>query len=282
MKRIVLSLMAALLLAAPVHAAKVKRLPPPAWRDVDAENTLVIDTNLGRIIVELSPQVAPQSVARIKQLARIHFYDGLTFFRVIDDFMAQTGDPSNNGQGVSTLPNLPGEFTFKLDPTKPADTGFTVISRQPGHDGGFIGALPVFSAPAAMAALTLDGQVKAYPTFCPGVIGMARGDDPGSGNSQFFLMRQPHPQLDQHYTAFGRVVVGEDVVRAIKTGEPVPAPQDQMQRVQVLADIPEGVRPNVKVIDTTSAYFAALVAKTRADVGDGMSLCDVEVAGQAK
>ncbi len=76
-------------------AAKLKtvKLPPVAWRDADAENTMVIDTSQGRIFVELAPELAPQSVARVKQLVRQHFYDGLTFFRVIDDFMAQTGDP---------------------------------------------------------------------------------------------------------------------------------------------------------------------------------------------
>jgi peptidylprolyl isomerase len=236
MKRIVLSLAALLLLATPALAAG-KRLPPPVWRDADAENTLVID-----------------------------------------DFMAQTGDPANTGQGGSTLPNVDGEFSFKRAP----GDDLAVIAHPDGHDAGFIGALPVLSQPAAMAVLMADGRVSAYPTFCQGVIGMARADDPNSANSQFFLMRQPHTSLDSHYTAFGRVIVGEDVVRAIKTGEPVPAPQDRMQRVQVLADMPDGVRPAVKVVDTKSAYFAALVAKARADAGDRFTLCDVDVAGQAK
>jgi peptidylprolyl isomerase len=62
------------------------------------------------------------------------------------------------------------------------------------------------------------------------VIGMARDEDNNSANSQFFLMRQPYPSLDKRYTAFGRVISGLDVVRAIKTGEPVPAPQDRCRR----------------------------------------------------
>jgi peptidylprolyl isomerase len=277
MKRLVLSL-AALLLAATPALALEKPLPPPAWRDVDPENTLVIDTNDGRIIVELVPEVAPQSVARVKQLARMRFYDGLTFFRVIDDFMAQTGDPQNTGEGGSVLPNLDGEFSFKLG----AKNDLTVVVHPPGEDGGFIGPLPVIAQPAAMAALTLDGRIDAHPTFCQGVIGMARAQDVNSANSQFFLMRQPHPALDAHYTAFGRVISGEEVVRQIKVGEPVPQPQDRMTRVQVLADIPEGVRPTVKVVDTASAYFKDLVARRKAEVGDGFTLCDVDVAAQVK
>ena len=238
---------------------------------------MVIDTNQGRIIAELVPEVAPQSVARIEQLVRMRFYDGLTFFRVIDDFMDQTGDPANTGQGASLLPNIPAEFTFKLSPGQVA-----VIDHPPGQDAGFLGALPVYSQPAAMAVLMADGKIGAHITFCSGVFGMARAEDTNSGNSQFFLMRQPHTALDAKYTAVGRVIVGEDVVRQIKTGEPVPQPQDRMQRVQVLADIPEGVRPTVRVIDTRSAYFTALVNKTRVDVGDSFGLCDVEVAGEAK
>jgi peptidylprolyl isomerase len=278
MKRIVLTFAALLALAGPAAAAAAEKLPPPAWRDADAENTLVIDTNQGRIIVELVPQLAPQTVGRIKQLTRMHFYDGLTFFRVIDDFMAQTGDPRNNGQGGSVLPDIPGEFTFKMTP----GPDFVVVAHPPGQDAGFMGAVPVISQPAAVAALMADGKVAAHGTFCQAVIGMARADAPDSANSQFFLMRQPHIALDTHYAAFGRVIVGEDVVRAIKTGEPVPDPQDKMLRVQMLADIPDGVRPSVKVVDTKSDYFKALVAKTRATVGEGFSLCDVEVAGQAK
>ena len=238
----------------------------------------MIDTNQGRVIVELSPIAAPQSVERLKTLARQHFYDGLTFFRVIDDFMAQTGDPKNSGEGGSTLPNLPAEFSFKHG----ADSGMTVVDRQPGVELGFIGVLPVASKPMAQALLTVDGKVAANGLFCPGVIGMARAESPDSGNSQFFIMRQAHAALNGRYTAFGRVLVGEDVVRKIKTGEPVPAPQDRMTKVQVLADIPAAERPNVRVINTHSAYFTALAAQTKAARGPDYDLCDIEVPAEAK
>jgi peptidylprolyl isomerase len=280
MKRIVLALSLALAVTAPAAAAdklKMIKLPPPAWRDADAENTMVIDTNQGRIILELVPQAAPQAVARLKRLTSMHFYDGLTFFRVIDDFMAQTGDPQNNGQGGSVLPNVPAEFSFKL-----GGRGVAVVDHPPGHDAGFIGALPVVAQPAAMAALMADGKITVHPTFCQGVVGMARAQDPDSANSQFFLMRQPRNNLDEKYAALGRVIVGEDVVRAIKVGEPVADPQDRMTRVQMLADIPDGVRPTVKVIDTNSRYFSEVVNNARLKIGDDFTVCDVEVAGQAK
>ena len=109
---------------------------------------------------------------------------------------------------------------------------------------------------------------------------MARSIDPASANSQFFIMRGPRDALDTRYTPFGRVIVGEDVVRQIKTGEPVPQPQDNMVRVAMLADLP--VRPTVKVVDTRSAYFAALVNNAHAKSGDDFDLCEVDVAGQAR
>src|SRR3954453_17513772 len=83
-------------LAAP--AAPAAGAPGPGdWRAPDAQDVLVIDTNKGRILVELVPEVAPQFAARARELAHQHFYDGQTFFRVIDGFMDQTGDPQNTG-----------------------------------------------------------------------------------------------------------------------------------------------------------------------------------------
>jgi len=76
----------------------------------DPENTLVIETTQGRVVIALRPDLAPNHVARIKQLAREGFYDGIAFHRVIDGFMAQTGCPHGTGTGGSTYPNLKAEF----------------------------------------------------------------------------------------------------------------------------------------------------------------------------
>jgi cyclophilin family peptidyl-prolyl cis-trans isomerase len=76
----------------------------------DAENTLVIETTKGRVTIELRPDLAPNHVERIKTLARQGFYDGVPFHRVIDGFMAQTGDPTGTGTGGSDLPDLKAEF----------------------------------------------------------------------------------------------------------------------------------------------------------------------------
>lgn len=75
------------------------------------ENTLYIDLEAGRVTIELLPDVAPNHVARIKELTREGFYDGVVFHRVIEGFMAQTGDPTGTGRGGSELPDLDAEFS---------------------------------------------------------------------------------------------------------------------------------------------------------------------------
>lgn len=75
------------------------------------DNILYIDLKYGRVVIEMLPQIAPGHVERIKTLARQKFYDGIVFHRVIDGFMAQTGDPTGTGMGGSKLPDLKAEFS---------------------------------------------------------------------------------------------------------------------------------------------------------------------------
>jgi cyclophilin family peptidyl-prolyl cis-trans isomerase len=77
----------------------------------DPENTIVMETTKGKVVIELLPDLAPGHVARIKELAREKFYDGVVFHRVIDGFMAQTGDPTGTGTGGSEKPDLKAEFS---------------------------------------------------------------------------------------------------------------------------------------------------------------------------
>ncbi len=246
------------------------------WRLPDADNLLVIDTNKGRIIVELAPVAAPVSVERVKTLARRHFYDGQIFFRVIDAFMAQTGDPKNNGEGGSTLPNVKGEFTFRRDAAAP----FVPVAWPSAGLVGFIGSLPVGSQSDALMGMTNDGKVSAWGMFCPGVVGMARASEPDSANSQFFLMRQAYPSLQTQYTTLGRVVAGLDVVRAIKVGEPVEAPADRMVSVRLASDLPPAERPVVRVLSPSSPAFRDIADRVRIDRGSEASICDIDIPAE--
>ncbi len=284
------TVLTAALLAA-LAATAVAQTPPPApppppagppsaadWRTPDPNDVLVIDTNKGRIIVEMAPEIAPLHVARVRELALAHFYDGLRFFRVIDGFMDQTGDPQNNGTGSSDKPDLPPEFLFRRGP----ETRFALAADQTVAEVGFIKTLPVATQSMMLAPLTRDGKVQGFVHYCPGVTAMARGQAEDSANSQFFLMRAPYPRLERRYTAWGRVLSGQEAVVAVKVGEPVEAPQDFMRTVRLLTDIPEAQRPKIRVIDTMGTWFKGEMARARAARGADFTACDVNIPVEVK
>ncbi len=163
----------------------------------DPENTIIITLKDGPVVVALMPDVAPLHSARMKALARAGSYDNVVFHRVIEGFMAQTGDVANGnaekgfnlrraGTGGSDLPDLPAEF-----------------SRIP-HDRGTLGA--------------------------------ARSANPHSANSQFFINFRDNHFLNGQYTVYGRVIAGMEHVDRIARGEP-PAHPDRMITVRVAADV---------------------------------------------
>lgn len=162
----------------------------------DPENTIIMTLKDGDVVIELLPDVAPEHSARMKELARSGEYDNVCFHRVIEGFMAQTGDVQHGdmedgfnlrmaGTGGSDLPNVPAEF-----------------SKLP-HDRGTLGA--------------------------------ARSSDPNSANSQFFINFSDNHFLNGQYTVYGRVISGMEHVDAIARGEP-PAEPDRMVKVVVAAD----------------------------------------------
>lgn len=273
-----------IVLAALAAATSAFGQPKPAaptaadWRTPAPDNILVIDTNKGRIIVEIVPQLAPQAAQRYRELALEHFYDGQTFFRVIDEFMAQTGDPENRGTGSSSKPDVAAEFQFR----RGADMPFVLVQDQAVAEIGFVRSVPVTTQSMMLAPLTRDGKISGHALYCPGVAGAARGEGDDTANSQFFLMRAHYPRLERRYTAWGRVISGQEVVNAIKTGEPVPEPQDRMERVRLLSDMPEGERPKVRVIDPAGPWFKAEIARAQAAAGANFTACDLNIPVEVK
>jgi len=237
------------------------------WRPLDPANTLVIDTTTGQIVVEMHPELAPQSVARVKLLAREGVYDGLLFHRVIDHFVDQTGNPNNHDGGVSKHPDLPPEFTAHV-PALDA-----VAARARDQISGFIGSLPVI----AVQKHGQPGAPLVWGAYCQGVAGMGRQAAPTTGNSEIFFMRDPSRVLDHDYAVWGRVVAGLDVVRRVAVGEP-PVHPDRMLAVHVMADLPPARRPQLQVEDTRAPAFQARLAAQVARAGAAFSLCDVDIA----
>lgn len=264
--------MLALGLVGMFDTASAQTPDPRNWRQIDPENTLYIDTVHGRIVIELYPEIAPRHVERIKTLTRLGFYDGLTFHRVVDDFMAQTGDPLGTGEGASSLPDLREEFMFRRGPEMP----FIQAAEQSRARLGFYKALPIESQPDAQMAVTSDGRVSANALHCQGVVSMARSDNPNSANSQFFIMRQPNSALNKRYTIFGRVVWGQEAVMQIAVGNPPPTP-DRMIAVRVAADLPETECAPIYVLRTDGPQFRDLIEDTRRQRRADFSVCDVEI-----
>lgn len=255
--------------------------PAEAWRDVDAENLIIIDTAYGKIGVELYPEISPNHVERIKTLTRNKFYDNVKFHRVIDGFMNQTGDGTNgDGTGDSDLPNLQAEFTFR----RSTDMAVTLVSaREVGQksiDVGFFKALPIATQPINQAFLTKDGKVGAFGLHCKGVTSMARTGQPHSANSQFFLMRGTAEHLDAQYSVWGNTVMGFKYLERPKVGAVGQDPgfvPDQMNTVRVAADLPETERPRVQVMKTDSPAFQAYLKTKKNTDGTYPDICDIPV-----
>ena len=162
----------------------------------DPENTIIMTLKDGDVVIQLLPDVAPKHVERIKTLARSGAYDNVAFHRVIDGFMAQTGDvehanmekdynPGRAGTGGSEHPDLPAEF----------------------------------------------GKVP----HARGSIGAARSANPNSANSQFFINFKDNDFLNGQYTVYGQVIEGMAHVDKIAKGEP-PRNPDRIISMKVAAD----------------------------------------------
>jgi peptidylprolyl isomerase len=123
---------------------------PARAASTDLQNTIYLDTDKGRVTIKLRPDLAPKHVEQIKALTKQGFYDGIVFHRVIDGFMAQTGDPTGTGTGGSSLPDLPAEFTKKAkfvrgtvgmarssDPNSANSQFFIMFAPAPSLDGQY-------------------------------------------------------------------------------------------------------------------------------------------------
>lgn len=179
------------IIAVAMIAAAFAPAAAQSGKGIDLENTLYLDVEYGRVVIQMLPDLAPNHVARIKELVREGFYDGIVFHRVIDGFMAQTGDPTGTGSGGSGK-NLDAEFSS-------------------------------------------EKHVR-------GAVSMARAQSPNSADSQFFIVFDEAPWLDNQYTMWGRVSEGMEHIDAIKKGEgqggSVSDP-DAIVKIQVAADVKE-------------------------------------------
>ena len=269
----ILTRVLALIVAASACLAASHASGTEAWQALDPANILWIETSKGSIFVEMRPDMAPQSVARVKQLSRERVYNGLQFHRVIPGFVAQTGNPNNRDGGTSNHPDLPPEFVFKM-PLQPEPVW---ASRASDAAQGFLGSVPFQGMPLPVALPSPPATLRTWGAYCAGVAGMGRQEAVNTGNSEIFFMLQPARRLDRDYAVWGRIVVGFEVLQALAAGEP-PSNPDTMRQVRVLSDLPEKDRPQVFVAATE--VLKTHIALARASRGADFSVCDIQVPGK--
>ena len=258
--------------------------PDAAWRDLTPENTMYVETDFGRIIVELAPEFAPAHVERMKTLSRELFYNRLVWHRVMDGFMAQGGGARNNRSHAADLPPLNSEFTIRrggeMQISELQDRVINASSMPQIAKAGFWNGFQAGTQALAAAGLMGDGRVDSWLLHCRGAASMARTSDPNSARSQFYLTRGHANHLNAQYTVWGRIRYGQAAVDALRVGtlgETSGFEPDVIRSMRVAADLPEAQRTRVQVLDTNSTAFTSYLDTLRNRSGDLPDICDITV-----
>lgn len=257
------ALLSMALLAAPLEGQKtvaevMDAAPAAAWAAPDPEQTLYLDLEAGRIVILLSPDLAQNHVVQIKTLVREGFYDGLHFYRVIEGFVAQGGDQSEQKPKGTAKDTLKAEF----DEQAPEGLAFTPLGFADGYakEAGFINGFPAGR----------EGE-RVWLAHCTGAFAFARDVARDTASTEFYITLQPQRYLDRNLTVVGRVILGMEVVQSIPRGvlNNSDIIKDEARWTPILsaaiaADLPEEERVAVEILDTNSQTFKDLI-KARAN-----------------
>lgn len=261
-------------------ADAVKDAPDSAWTEIAADNLMIMDLAGGkRVVIQLNPAFAPTHVANIKTFSRTGYWDGATVYRVVDNWVTQWGNGGNPAFEDEDKPlpegavdNPPPDYfragkDVVITPLGSVDS----FSQMAGFDQGW----PV--------ALHADGTVS--PTYCYGYVGVARGADPdtGSGSELFVTIGTPARRLDRNYALVGRVVDGMKYLSSLERGTATMGvyADDQVQvpidKVAMVADLPEAERPRYKMMKEGSASFSEYVYLTSHNLHYGRGTAGADI-----
>jgi peptidylprolyl isomerase len=229
--------------------------PATDWRPLNPENTLYLNLEAGRVIIELAPDYAPAHAANIKAMARENYFDGAAIIRAQDNYVVQWGRPEEDPRTlVNARPTLPAEF----ERPRSDALAFTPLSDPDTYapEVGFSNGFPV----------ARDSD-EAWLTHCYGMVGAGRdvGADSGGGAELYVVIGQSPRHLDRNVTLVGRVVQGMELLSVMRRGTgplgfyETPAERTPIRSIRVAADVPASERVNLEVLRTESATFAALV-----------------------
>jgi cyclophilin family peptidyl-prolyl cis-trans isomerase len=220
------------------------------WRPVKSENLLLISTAYGEVAVELNAEFAPNHTQRMRDLTKAHFYDGQSFYRVIDGFVAQGGREEGDLPDWPTLKNENDRAAEGLDfvPTGSPD----LYAPEAGHVGGF-------------AAARNPQTGRAWLMHCVGSMAMARDTDPDTGDTEFYIVIGPGTRyLDRNLTIFGRVIDGMEFIQKLNRGKraigngviPDKARRDPILAMRLASNLPADKRPAYEVMRAAGQAFA--------------------------
>ncbi|GLX78356.1 peptidyl-prolyl cis-trans isomerase [Thalassotalea insulae] len=229
------------------------------WRKLDPENTVLMTLPQGKVVIELAPQFAPNHVKQFKTLVKKGFYDGEKFYRVIDGFVAQGGpeDASEKDKSVAPL-KIEGDFAVDNKWSFTLVQNNDLFAPQTGFKDGFaLGYSPK--------------EQKAWLLHCPGVIAMARENEPDTATSHFYIPNGQAPRyLDRIMTVFGRVVYGMNHVQSITRTSVIEGATEvdkkdytPMVKVQLMTDVPVAQRLNLEVKNTEHPTYAEKLAERK-------------------
>lgn len=217
------------------------------WRALDPEETLYIEVESGRVVVALSTTLGRAHAERIKALAREKFYDGLSFYRVIDGFVAQGGDLFEGRKSENAGP-IAAAFTEAV----PKGFAFARLKDKDGFapQVGFLESLPIGYDPKSKTAWGLH---------CAGAIALGRNDEKDTAATEFYVALQPQRYLDRNMTVFGRVVAGMEHLQALRRVAPAENPDgdlgDKIISMRVAADVPQADRTNYEILRSDRPAF---------------------------
>ncbi|MEO1043137.1 MAG: peptidylprolyl isomerase [Pseudomonadota bacterium] len=237
-------------------SAIVAEAPSDAWVTVDPDQLMLIDTAAGRVTVMLSDTMAQAHVEQMKTLVSQRYYDGLSFYRVIDGFVAQGGVLEEERDLGAAAAKLAPEF----DETLPKGAQFAGLGYKDGFapEAGFIGGMPAGRDPETG---------KAWLAHCTGAFAFGREDAADSASSEIYITLQPQRYLDRNLTVAGRVIDGMDAVQRFPRGDRevnigiIAKPENRAKiiRVRMASDLPEVSRPHYQVFDTNTDLFTMYV-----------------------
>ncbi|GAB4525918.1 MAG: peptidylprolyl isomerase [Parvularculaceae bacterium] len=252
-------LCAAVILLAPARLADAAA-EGGEWRAPDPENLLILELDVGEILIELNPIFAPEHVAQVQRLARDGFYDGRDFYRVIEGFVAQGGAVDDIASDGDPAYFLDAEFWIENG----GNLSFTPVDRDDpfAPETGFVDGFPAARDPET--GLT-------WLVHCPRAVAMARGADPDSGSTDFYIVLGHAPRyLDRNLTIFGRVVSGQRIAQRIARGErrengviENPQQRTKIRSARIAADLEPQARPGLQVQRTDSPVFLELLENRR-------------------